>query len=219
MDKYMQAVAGKNHKKGFWAKLLGVGSDESKTNNKLPPVNAAAAAIISPQNYLAHDNGGRPFLTIFTKETFAVYKPSNVDEMNKNLKYDKCILKPTKYVQMFIGKDPHNKGKRYDGNSLLIQTGKKDFVFVGWKVYKMKIDDDIVGYKSPIIGSDVHYPYAVGAKNTYLFLEETYIPNEMIVGHKDPYLVLYDMPQKQQQEFMKTHKMNVTKLIHERLWQ
>lgn len=52
------------------------------------------------------------------------------------------------------------------------------YVFIGWEIFAFKTPDEITRYVSLMGNSAVPYPYAVGARNTYLFLERTYLTNE-----------------------------------------
>jgi hypothetical protein len=127
-------------------------------------------------------------------KTFAVYKQSQIAEQGKGWvvftgPYDKEVIKPSKYLRVFVGRCPEY-GKTFDGNTILVQVSDKNYIYIGETIYQVPIDEEIIGYKSPIIGSDVAYAYAYGTKNTYLFLEDTYIPNELLT-RKDPYEQYY----------------------------
>lgn len=161
--------------------------------------------------YYIHDNGGRPFKVVVTNTQFWVYKDTtNYDDWDeKGYQYDKLLIKPTKYADIHIGKDT-KLGKKFDGNSILVQLIQpKTYMYIGQEIYKFKTKDIILRYKSPVGNSDVPYPYAIGSENTYLMIEYTYIPNDMLV-EKDPYVQLYGfnlgLSTKKQQELERQHK-------------
>lgn len=135
--------------------------------------------------YDVHDNGGRPFRVKITPTAVEVFqKTANGED------YDEVVVKPTKYVRIFIGRCPQHPGSFGDGNSVLVQLSKRKHLFIGPQVETFVIRDEIVGYLSPINGSDVSYAYAVGKKNTYLMGQTAYLPNT-IVGNANPYSIYY----------------------------
>ena len=162
------------------------------------PPSFPADKITKTSEYLVHDNGGRPFKTVLTKDTVAVYKKRKLtkqedadwDNVWPKLPYDVPVVKPTKYLKVFVGKDKEYLKKEFEGSSILVQLTKKKYLHIGQSISTCEIDDEITGYCSSVGNSDVMYPYAIGAQNTYLFLENTYIPNDMI-NDKDPYTQVY----------------------------
>lgn len=180
-------------------------------------------------NYLIHDNGGRPFaVQLKPNKTFAVYKQSQIAEKGKDYvfytgPYDKEIIKPSKYMRVFVGRCPEY-GKKFDGNTILVQISDKNYIYIGETIYQVRIDDEILGYKSPVVGSDVPYAYAYGTKNTYLFLEDTYIPNELLT-RKDPYEQYYghhlniSIPSKNklQKKHLAKYPLKNKKIVHKRM--
>jgi hypothetical protein len=156
--------------------------------------------ITKKSEYLVHDNGGRPFRVTVTRDTFAVHKKRKLNkaEWNSNdwdtiwdgLPYDIEVVKRTKYFKIFIGKDKQSLIKPVEGSSVLVQLTKKKYMFIGWTIYTFEVEDDILGYYSMVGNSDVIYPYAVGENNTYLLIEDTYLPNELAYC-VDPYTSFY----------------------------
>lgn len=200
-------------------KLFGSKKEDAKQNTNKPNSNVATK-ITGTRKYLIHDNGGRPFEVVMTSATFSVSRQSQIQEQGKGWTfyegpYDKFVIKPTKYLHIFIGRCPEN-GKKFDGNSILVQLTAKTYMYIGSRIYTFKVKDNILGYKSPIYGSDVAYPYAVGTRNTYLMLDETYFVNEDIKT-RDPYDTLYNMPHKQRLEHIRKHKLENFKVLQERL--
>jgi hypothetical protein len=210
-------------KEGWWQSLFGTKNTNVQNNNsEIIPDYDIETKITSQSNYLIHDNGGRPFKVTVTRTHFSVYTQTNSDSLTNS--YDKVVIKPTKYKRIFVGRCPNGHGNKFDGNSILVHVSGRTYIFIGWRIYKLSIKDAIVGYKSPVFGSDVAYPYAYGQKNTYLLLEATYIPNDMLKD-KDPYNQFYGhnlkVSNKQKSVLSQEHKHKysfTTKLIHDRRW-
>ena len=198
-------------KKGFLEYIFGKSDDKKESTKKTKLDTDPAYTVKKDVSFLIHDNGGRPFQVNLTKTTYSVYRQSKVLEQGKNWAvytgpYDKAVIKPTSYLNVYVGRDP-NYGKKFEGNSILVRITPRTFVFIGQEIIKFSINDTIVGYKSPVYGSDVAYPYAMGAKNTYLFIENTYIPNELLTD-PDPYTQLYELDDKTQNAHKKKYKMS-----------
>lgn len=84
-------------------------------------------------------------------------------------------------------------GSRYDGNTILLQSGPKQYIFVGPTIYSFKALDEIVEFVSLVGNNDVPYPYAVDAqKKYYLFVEDVVLlPSLLIDEYDDPYQYYY----------------------------
>lgn len=71
-----------------------------------------------------------------------------------------------------------------EGNSILIQTKGRDYIFVGPFIASLKVQPkdqaSFASLQSPIGENGEVYPFAVGFQNTYLFYEKCFIPNTMI---------------------------------------
>jgi hypothetical protein len=169
------------------------------------------------------DNGGEPFLVRITKAKIDVFKPKKPDA--EPIVYDKLIVSFDDYKRVFVGKDPEDRDNL--GNSILVQVKDKEYVFIGDTIFSFRIEDKIVDYVSPVGNSAVPYPYAVGTKNTYLMIEDTFIPNDTMKGHDDPYVFLYrglgekgltvQQNNKLYNKHKQTHKLK-KRMIHKRLW-
>ena len=58
------------------------------------------------------------------------------------------------------------------GNSILLQTGKNKYVYIGDGIrsFTTKNGDVIKKYYSPVGNNEVPYPYAIGDKYVYIML-------------------------------------------------
>ena len=143
------------------------------------------------KSYLIHDNGGRPFLVYISKNEVNIYTYpdkkyyiSNEDKTKKWTYIDK-IATYKNPIKIFIGKSPRTKmtefsggiGKKFDGNSILIQLEKNRYVSIGAIIYEFIINDDQINeYISPVGNNDVPYPVAISDKNVYFILDMKYVP-------------------------------------------
>lgn len=174
--------------------------------------------------YMTLDNGGRPFKVCYNSQRFWVFTHREKDNEPDELVYDKVVVKPTIYSKVFVGKSPRNDmtlfsgghGPKFDGNSMLFQLTPQTYMYIGEVIQTFKVPDTIKSYVSPVGNSGVPYPYAIGTENTYLLIENTFIPNNMR-KLQDPYDDLYGLTGKIMREYVKSHRM-ITKKIHGRLW-
>ena len=99
-------------------------------------------------------------------------------------------------------------GKRrewwHGGNSVLLHLGSTaaghTYAFIGEEIFRFRTptDDPVVGYVSYMGNSAVPYPWATGARNTYLMGEHLHMPNALLEcgdrltpPERDPYQVFY----------------------------
>jgi hypothetical protein len=133
------------------------------------------------KRYYTHFNGGRPFLVYLGKKDAYIYeKPSDDVEMGNNWSrqmdenkwmYIK-LVKHINFIKSFVGKSPLNRmtknsgghGKYFDGNTILLQTSKTNYVFIYNSIDNFKLDDKIIEFVSPVGNNDVPYPYVIGEK-------------------------------------------------------
>jgi hypothetical protein len=196
--------------------------------------------------YFTQDNGGNPFMICIQGKKVSVYKINEKMENNgeipdefyraktKELKkfaylYSKkvCSYKPLK---VFIGKSPLTEltksskgfGSSFDGNSVLLQINKLNYVFIGDSIFEFKAYAEITQFLSPVGPSSVSYPFAVDKLgNYYLMVDKSVMElkdkNIKLKKEDDPYTIYYGYSKKQKIEFMKKTMMN-QKLIHKRIW-
>ena len=170
--------------------------------------------------YCIHDNGGRPYQVLITDTKIIVnrangYNCNSDEECSNEQEQYTTILQYNNYKKVFIGKDVRVRGvwclvydpktrmmhgekvsdeyRRIDGNSILINTTKNKYVYIGSEIYDFETDDEIVDYYSPIGNSDVPYPFAIGTKYTYLMLDHVKILNTYVRNKLEPYVHYYKL--------------------------
>lgn len=154
--------------------------------------------------------------------SFIVHVDRSKDEVHIYNPDTEMLAKKIKFKDIYVGVSPLTKatkysgghGDKYLGNSILLQTGKKTYVYIGPTVYKFKSKYEINKYLSPVGNNGVPYPWAEDTYgNKYLMAEETMVKmtfNEV----EDPYAMLY-RPSDALKEAaeIKTDAMNVDVVI------
>jgi hypothetical protein len=120
--------------------------------------------------------------------------------------YDELALQ-TSFLLVFVGKSPlcamteysGGHGPKFDGNSLLVEVAKQEYMFIGDCIYRFstkELNDEIVAYDSPVGNNDVPYPVAIGRTHFYLMLGCISVAKKLIepLGSEPdmPYTVMYD---------------------------
>jgi hypothetical protein len=118
---------------------------------------------------------------------------------------DPC-LKIGKYKKLFVGKgqvDGVASNKKFIGNSLLVDLGSNNYICIGREIFKFKTESPVLQFVSPVVGSDVPYPYAITKNNVYLTLEKRYYTVEQVDSIRlnvpmdndmEPYMKYYGHP-------------------------
>ena len=143
------------------------------------------------------DNGAIPFIVFDYSSHVDVYNQHYDEETNEYEMQGKIM--DSKYIKIFIGDNELNEPD-YDlkkgigrGNTVLLQTGKDEYTYIGDGIrsFKTKDGDVIEKYYSPVGNNAVPYPYAVGQKYVYLMLDNEYEPVEDFDLTKDVYTQYY----------------------------
>jgi hypothetical protein len=137
------------------------------------------------KHYYIHDNGGTPFRVSVDKTNLKIFKGNfeedagwDYDDKGKEI----FSMKTSSYKKLFVGRD---NVENFNGNSLLIHVKENKYIFVGMYIYEFSTpDDEIISYFSPVGNNDVPYPFAIGRQNTYLMIEDVYLPNKLLEGYK-----------------------------------
>lgn len=196
------------------------------------------------------DNGGSPFRvrlsSVNRKGRADVYVVNMLDEENDISEY--IMWKSFHYHQAFIGFDPSELNPSHGwfgptehwwhgGNSVLLQLTGNTYMFIGNEIYSFVSFDEITGYMSPMGNSAVPYPYAIGKTNTYLLVENTWIPNNLLAARDvsraadaDPYDIYYNSDVQtglpwtsvrakntKMKAWETAHRLKKRKVLHERI--
>ena len=176
------------------------------------------------------DNGPIPFVVFDYGGRVDVYNQHYDEETNEYEMQGKIM--DSKYIKIFVGDNELN-APDYDlekgsgrGNTVLLQTGKDEYTYIGDGIrsFKTKDGDVIEKYYSPVGNNAVPYPYAVGQKYVYLMLDNEYEPVEDFDLTKDVYTQYYgwNMDKKDiDSQFEKTknrHKKYRVKVLFKRYY-
>ena len=143
------------------------------------------------------DNYGIPFLVFDYGGNADIYN-QHYDEGTNQYEVQGKIME-TKYRRIFVGdnelNDPDYDLKKGSGrgNTILLQTGKDKYTYIGREIksFTTKDGDVIQKYYSPVGNNAVPYPYAVGQKYVYLMLDDKRVPIEEFDLTKDVYTQYY----------------------------
>lgn len=134
-----------------------------------------------PKNiYEINDNASFPFVVFDYGGRVDIYNNHLNEASNKGELNNKLLS--VKYEQIFLGdnelNDPYWRFKRgvAKGNTLLLQTGKGKYMFIGKGIlsFSTKNGDIIRKFYSPIGGNYDSFPYAIGDKYVYLLNDKKY---------------------------------------------
>lgn len=142
-----------------------------------------------------HDNGGRPFKVVIRDHAVEVHE------------HDVLVWSIRKARRVFVGQSPADHpstvySENCKGNSVLIETASREYVFVGHCLFCLSTIDPVRdndstdwrdhGFVSPVGNSDVPYPYAIDLEGRYYLLTEQVrldaVPDE---AKDDPYYWYY----------------------------
>lgn len=132
--------------------------------------------------YLIHDNYSRPFCVYIdeNQNEVHIYKEEydNEEYDNENIQNYKKLIGIYKPQKIFIGESPVNEmtlfsgghGPTFQGNSILLQMDRLEYIFIGECIYSFKTEYELVSFVSPVGNNDVPYPYAIDTEDNYYFL-------------------------------------------------
>ncbi len=171
----------------------------------------------NPKIYKTLDNYNNPF-TVIVKGKSAKVLITETSKRLLNVKFNNIFIGDNDLKINIAGVAP--KGD-FPGNSILIETGKGKYIYVGDQVYSFSTGSEkIVAYFSPVGNNQVPYPYAVGEKNTYFLLDKQIIPNELLDLTEDAYPQYYGFTIKDEgmkEVIMKAKRDFKVKMIQKRI--
>jgi hypothetical protein len=165
--------------------------------------------------YFTHNNGGLSFMIEVNSKLIRVFKmsadnktPNSEIRKNPKLYFDNEVQDIKNYKKFFSSEKPSWAGKYIShepGNSVIVDLGDNNYIYIGSIIKSFKTHDKILKYYSPIGNSGVAYPYAVGEENTYLLIEDVYLPNNEVA--KDPYQTYYALDNGEKKSYQKKYKL------------
>jgi hypothetical protein len=128
--------------------------------------------------YEINDNAACPFVVVdYGGGRASIYNNRFNEVTNRGELKDK--LMDVKYEQLFLGEKNDPYWRAFErGNTILMQTGKGKYLFVGKGILSFSAmkGDTIRRFYSPIGGNYDSFPHAVGDKYVYLLNEKKYAP-------------------------------------------
>jgi hypothetical protein len=190
------------------------------------------------KKYFIQDNTHIPFLVCINrarnneimiyKMKKDTYKPDDFRDRYStkySYLYSEEVYKIKKPTKIFIGKSLKNEitfssdtyGKRYDGNTILVEIGTNEYIFIGKRIYYFKAKTEIVEFNAPITHNEVAMPYAIDQTgNYYLFVENVIVkyPSSKLLGKVEPYSVYY---KKKRGKELQIESISGKKMIHDKI--
>ena len=128
--------------------------------------------------YEINDNAACPFVVVdYGGGRASIYNNLFNELTNRGELNDK--LMDVKYEQLFLGEKNDPYWRAFErGNTILMQTGKGKYLFVGKGILSFSAmkGDTIRRFYSPMGGNYDSFPHAVGDKYVYLLNEKRYAP-------------------------------------------
>lgn len=147
--------------------------------------------------YLIHSNGGHPFKVVIDGECVKIYQRDEQEESH----YTSTPLSVMP-AKIFVGESPLTGmteysggfGPAFDGNTILLQLGDNDYMFIGDSICTFTSAAEICSFMSPVGNNDVPYPYAIDTEgNCYLLAENAVVAGGATCDAEDPYEHYYAM--------------------------
>lgn len=139
--------------------------------------------------YFTHDNGGRPFYVKIRDGRIEVFKGKCGKECWENksmLGVFKHVYTIPKYKKVWIGinkgKYANPQGTEAKGNSIFVHVSGNKYVIISDHISEFTINDEISEFHGIVGNSDGTFPIAIGKKNIYFFMEDSYFPKSMITS-------------------------------------
>lgn len=133
--------------------------------------------------YFTHDNGGRPFYVKLRDGHIEIFKRTCGMKCwnTKNiLGIYKHVYTIPNYKKLWIGinkgKYANTQGPEGKGSSIFVHVSGNKYVIISDHISELTIYDTITEFHGIIGNSDTTFPIAIGKKNIYYFMEDTYFP-------------------------------------------
>jgi hypothetical protein len=143
--------------------------------------------------YEINDNAMFPFVVVDYGGGRASIYNNRFNELTNRGELNNKLM-DVKYEQMFLGEKNDPYWRAYEkGNTILMQTGKGKYLFVGKGIlsFSCKNGDTIRRFYSPMGGNYDSFPHAVGDKYVYLLNEKKCAPISEFDMTKDVMMQYY----------------------------
>ena len=143
--------------------------------------------------YEINDNTACPFVVVDYGGGRASIYNNRFNELTNRGELNNKLM-DVKYEQLFLGEKNDPYWRAYErGNTILMQTGKGKYLFVGKGIlsFSCKNGDTIRRFYSPMGGNYDSFPYAVGDKYVYLLNEKKCAPISEFDMTKDVMMQYY----------------------------
>ena len=143
--------------------------------------------------YEINDNAACPFVVVDYGGGRASIYNNRFNELTNRGELNNKLM-DVKYEQMFLGEKNDPYWRAYEkGNTILMQTGKGKYIFVGKGIlsFSCKNGDTIRRFYSPMGGNYDSFPCAVGDKYVYLLNERKCAPISEFDMTKDVMMQYY----------------------------
>ena len=113
------------------------------------------------------------------KHIATVFMASSMRNDRMEEDYD-IFIEKFQYRRAHIGQHTQPSSKT-DGNSILLQLTKDNrVVFIGSYIFEFILDDEIVAYFSPLLGSNLSNPVVIGKRHIYFLADKRYISRKYV---------------------------------------
>jgi len=165
-------------------------------------------AFSNHRKLFTHDNGGRPFLVYYSNNDAHVYK-RNLDRFADSHFSQNDKSNAWQYIEHVVS-FPKVTSHFLTGNSIILNIKGTEHIFIGTVIMSFKLPSPIVDFKSPIMGSDVPYPFiTLASGGQYVFDDAKLV--KLPSDHLSPWP--FTLPQRE----LKKLKTVRTKTIHKRI--
>lgn len=167
-------------------------------------------ALQKVYDMMTSDNQRKGFFDFFSNKSSKV-------AIRRKRELKECFTKQvyrSKHAKVFVGKSAEKfaNGKEYDGNSMLFELTNGSYVCVSNDIISFRPLAKITTFKSPVLGSNVPYPYAIDGIYSYSMIARHCVPlREMDDPKAEPSDIIYQIgvTPKNKKKFQKLPQLKV----------
>ncbi len=126
----------------------------------------------SENQYLIHDNGGRPFLVRIESPTHVtVYQESDDGEEGDSETATYSRIHSFDHLRRIFIPDDDDEEPQYRGNNILLETSNtNEYILISCSISKFQTKSEIVSFSSNMGNNNVPYPIAVDDDGRFYIL-------------------------------------------------